>query len=100
MIKNFVKILELLADRLEVCVSVWTAGVQRNPAYYTACIGQLKSYYCSGKEGVVYLFAWFDVYVPFNSYGHVETASSHNHTFSWASLSIRLTSTSCTYFRL
>ena len=40
------------------------------------------------------------LYVPVNSYGHYETVSSPNHTFSWASLNKRLTSTSCTYFRL
>ena len=28
MIKNFVKILELLGDRLEVCVSVYAHGIQ------------------------------------------------------------------------
>ena len=35
-----------------------------------------------------------------NSYGHGRTVSSPNHTFSWASLNKRLTSNSCTYFRL
>ena len=39
------------------------------------------------------------LYVPVNSYGHYETVSSPNHTFSWASLNKQLTSTSCTYFR-
>ena len=33
-------------------------------------------------------------YVPVNSYGHVETDSSPNHTFSWASLTKQLTSIS------
>ena len=32
-------------------------------------------------------------YIPVHSYGHVETVSSSNHTFSWASLTKRLTST-------
>ena len=35
-----------------------------------------------------------------NSYGHCGTVSSPNHTFSWAGLNKRLTSNSCTYFRL
>ena len=35
-----------------------------------------------------------------NSLGHGGTVRSPNHTFSWASLNKRLTSTSCTYFRL
>ena len=35
-----------------------------------------------------------------NSYGHCGTVSSPNHTFSWAGLNKRLTSISCTYFRL
>ena len=26
------------------------------------------------------LFVWFEFYVPVNSYGHVEMASSPNHT--------------------
>ena len=25
--------------------------------------------------------AWFDFFIPVNSYGHVETVSSPNHTF-------------------
>ena len=36
------------------------------------------------------------LYISVNSYGHVEMVSSDNHTFSWASLTKRLTSTSCT----
>ena len=35
-----------------------------------------------------------------NSYGHCGTVSSPKHTFSWAGLNKRLTSNSCTYFRL
>ena len=35
-----------------------------------------------------------------NNYGHGETVSSPNHTFSWASLNKQLVSTSCSYFRL
>ena len=35
-----------------------------------------------------------------NSYGHGGTVSSPSHTFSWAGLNKRLTSNSCTYFRL
>ena len=40
------------------------------------------------------------LYVPVNNYGHGGTVSSPNHTFSWAGLNKRLTSNSCTYFRL
>ena len=43
---------------------------------------------------------WLILYVSVNRYGLVETVSSPNHTFSWASLTKRLTSTLCTYFRL
>ena len=32
------------------------------------------------------------LYVPVNSYGHVERVSSPNHTFSWASWTKQLTS--------
>ena len=40
------------------------------------------------------------LYVPVNSYhGHYRMVSSPNHTFSWASLNKRITSTSCTYFQ-
>ena len=46
----------------------------------------------------VCLFCCFTSQV--NSYGHCGTVSSHNHTFSWAGLNKRLTSNSCTYFRL
>ena len=46
----------------------------------------------------VCLFCCFTSQV--NSYGHCETVSSPNHTFSWAGLNKRLTSNSCTYFRL
>ena len=38
---------------------------------------------------------WFDSYVPVNIYGHVGTVGSPNQTFSWASLTKRLTSTKC-----
>ena len=38
--------------------------------------------------------------VPVNSYGHVRMVSSPNNTFSWASLTKQLTSTSCAYFYL
>ena len=40
------------------------------------------------------------LYVPVNSYGHGGTVSSPYHTFSSAGLNKRLTSNSCTYFRL
>ena len=46
----------------------------------------------------VCLFCCFTSQV--NSYGHGGTVSSPNHTFSWAGLNKRLTSNSCTYFRL
>ena len=34
----------------------------------------------------------FGFYIPVNSYGHVETVSSPNYTFSWASLTKPITS--------
>ena len=40
------------------------------------------------------------LYIPVNSNGYVVTISSLNSTLSWASLSKRLISTACTYFRL
>ena len=44
---------------------------------------------------------WFCCFTSqVNSYGHCGTVSSPNHTFSWAGLNKRLTSNSCTYFRL
>ena len=45
-----------------------------------------------------YVFC-FDLmlYLPVNSYGHVRTVSSPNHTFTWASLTKWLTGTLCTY---
>ena len=50
----------------------------------------------------VVLVYWFGLifYVPVNSYGHVETVCSPNHTFYWVSLTKRLTSTSCTNVHL
>ena len=38
------------------------------------------------------------LYVPVNSYGHVRVVSSPYHTFSWASMTKCLTTTSCTFF--
>ena len=47
------------------------------------------------------LVGWFCCFTSqVNSYGHCGTVSSPNHTFSWAGLNKRLTSNSCTYFRL
>ena len=47
------------------------------------------------------LVCWFCCFTSqVNSYGHGGTISSPNHTFSWAGLNKRLTSNSCTYFRL
>ena len=47
------------------------------------------------------LVGWFCCFTSqVNSYGHWGTVSSPNHTFSWAGLNKRLTSNSCTYFRL
>ena len=43
---------------------------------------------------------WLIVYASVNSYGHVETVSLSDHNFSWASLTKRLTISSCKYFRL
>ena len=48
-----------------------------------------------------WLIDWFCCFTSqVNSYGHCGTVSSPNHTFSWAGLNKRLTSNSCTYFRL
>ena len=48
-----------------------------------------------------WLVGWFCCFTSqVNSYGHCGTVSSPNHTFSWAGLNKRLTSNSCTYFRL
>ena len=45
---------------------------------------------------------WFGfmLYIPVNSYDHFVTVSSPNHTFSLASLTKWLTSTSCIHFCL
>ena len=51
-----------------------------------------------GRNRQFCLFVCFTSQV--NSYGHCGTVSSPNHTFSWAGLNKRLTSNSCTYFRL
>ena len=48
--------------------------------------------YCENMFG----FLLFDSLLP----SHVGTVRSPNHTNSWASLTKRLTSTSCRYFRL
>ena len=40
------------------------------------------------------------LYVPSQQLRHCGTVSSPNHTFSWAGLNKRITSNSCTYFRL
>ena len=53
---------------------------------------------CVEEKCFVSLFCCFTSQV--NSYGHGGTVSSPNHTFSWAGLNKRLTSNSCTYFRL
>ena len=53
---------------------------------------------CYALNFVLFCFCCFTSRV--NSYGHCETVSSLNHTFSWAGLSKRLTSNLCTYFRL
>ena len=52
------------------------------------------------QGGVLNVCFGLRFYVPVNSFGHVETVSSPNHTFSWASLTKKFTSTSCTYFHL
>ena len=47
------------------------------------------------------LVGWFCCFTSqVNIYGHCGTVSSPNHTFSWAGLNKRITSNSCTYFRL
>ena len=34
-----------------------------------------------GECMILVWFQWFEVYVPVNNYGHVESVSSPNHTF-------------------
>ena len=50
----------------------------------------------SNNDGFMFVLFGLRFYDPVNSYGHVETVISPNHTFSWASLIKRLTSTPCT----
>ena len=38
------------------------------------------------------------LYIPVDSYGHVETVSSPSHTFTWVSFTMQFTSILCTYF--
>ena len=67
--------------------------------YLKRLILQLRTFF----EFFYFLFflVWFCCFTSqVNSYGHCGTVSSPNHTFSWAGLNKRLTSNSCTYFRL
>ena len=57
-------------------------------------------YIKNGFEKSIVCLCGFILDLSVNSYGHVGMVSSPNHTFSWASLAKRLTSTSCTYNRL
>ena len=66
------------SEILSVCQTVW---IQIRPAILS-----------------LFLFCCFTSQV--NSYGRCGTVSSPNHTFSWAGLNKRITSNSCTYFRL
>ena len=52
------------------------------------------------KQPIINYVFVFMLIVPVNCYGHVAMVSSPNRTFSWESLTKRLTSSSCTYFHL
>ena len=53
------------------------------------------------KQNDSFCCCWFCCFTSqVNSYGHCGTVSLPNHTFSWAGLNKRITSNSCTYFRL
>ena len=58
-----------------------------NSHLLSAFLKLLTSIFCH-----TFAFCLFDLMfnAPVNSYGHVETVSSLNHTFSWASLTKRL----------
>ena len=67
--------------------------------YYTVLYRTVSVY--EKKNRSLVLVGWFCCFTSqVNSYGHCGTVSSPNHTFSWAGLNKRLTSNSCTYFRL
>ena len=61
-------------------------------------IFQISIQYSISYFVFVFCFCCFTSQV--NSYGHCGTVSSPNHPFSWAGLNKRITSNSCTYFRL
>ena len=71
---------------LEMWSLIWICNVCQRPTKWR----QGVNLFC--------LFCCFTSQV--NSYGHCGTVSSPNHTFSWAGLNKRITSNSCTYFRL
>ena len=58
---------------------------------------RVQRFISRGKWEAMVLFG-LRFYIPVNSDGHVETVSSANHTFFWASLTKQLISTLCTYF--
>ena len=70
--------------------------LSRDPVHVSLAL--CLSYVLAPRNLFVCLFCCFTSQV--NSYGHGGTVISPNHTFSWASLTKQLTSTSCTSFRL
>ena len=75
------------------CQTVW---IQIRPNIFSSMI--LVKTVSKGNQQRTFFFFCFTSQV--NSYGHCGTVSSPNHTFSWAGLNKRITSNSCTYFRL
>ena len=78
-------------------VHAWSAGTETNNVIKS----KQEKNVVFGVSEKLWLVGWFCCFTSqVNSYGHCETVSSPNHTFSWAGLNKRVTSNSCTYFRL
>ena len=85
------------ALHMEKSISLLFPGPRGDVVANDWCINGPKT--CSPVD--LKLVGWFCCFTSqVNSYGHCGTVSSPNHTFSWAGLNKRLTSNSCTYFRL
>ena len=80
---------------------MYILGAQKNLLHF---LFSLVYFECSKEcliETVLLNFVClvYGIYVPVNSYGHVEIVNLTT-LFSWASLTKQLTSSMCTYFRL
>ena len=84
--------IQLQGSYRQVCVKL--KDFSRTSKILSYCFQGLETY----ENTDFCLFCCFTSQV--NSYGHCGTVSSPKHTFSWAGLNKRLTSNSCTYFRL